>query len=445
MTIAPRTRSFLEQRGVAYTLLPHSRAASARGAALAAHVPPERLAKAVLLNDAQGYLLAVVPASHRIELQRLGEHLGRKLELASERELAAIFSDCEIAAIPPFGPAYGIPTAVDEALLHLTEAYFEAGHPEALGRMAGADFAALYLGRPRGAYSVPVACANGPEQAIRSQSVRHEFFRDDLAQVFSLASFGAGLRSQTEFDRNGHSGMLLLKAPELRVVLEAMRPGTALGTHVVHGPATLFVLEGALDVVTDRESFRVGEREMATLPREEQREIRSPVESLFLLALGRRDAGASGRAGAELRAIAEAKPRRKILIVANRTMASPSLLEVLRARAAASACELVVLAPAFDASASWSRTEGQARAELNQRIEAACARMRELGAPVRAIVGDLDPLRAIHDLLLVEGEEFHEIIVSTLPAPLSGWLKMDLAARIGRRFGIPVTHVAAEA
>lgn len=441
MTIAPRTRSFLEQSGVAWTLLPHQRAESARGAALAAHVPAERLAKAVLLSDVQGYLLAVVPASHRIGLDRLRDALGRKLELATERELAAIFADCDIAALPPFGAAYGIPTVVDEALLHLTEAYFEAGHTEALGRMAGADFASLFVGRPHGPYGVPVARLNTPEQAVRSQSARHDYFRDDLAHVFSLAAFGAGLRSQTEYDRNGHTGMLLLKSPELRVVLEAMRPGTALGTHVVHGPTTLFVLEGALDVATDRDSFRVAENEMAALPREERREIRSPVESLFLLVLGR--PSASARAPAELRMIAGEKLRR-ILIIANRTMGSAKLLAELRARVAAGACELMVLAPAFDARASWTRTEGQARAELNERIDAACARMRELGAPVRAAIGDLDPLRAIQDLLLVEGEEFDEIIVSTLPAPISGWLKMDLAARIGRRFGIPVTHVAAE-
>lgn len=444
MRIAPRTKSFLDQSRVAYTLLPHAPARSARGAALAAHVPPQRLAKAVLLNDEQGYLLALVPATHRLALDQLREELGRKLELASERELAAIFTDCDIVALPPFGAAYGIPTVVDEALLHLTDVYFEAGEPDALGRMAGADFAALFLGRPHGSYGAPVERLETPTAALQSQTVRHEYFRDDLVHVFSLASFGAGLRSQTEYDRNGHTGMLLLKSPELRVVLEAMRPGTALGTHVVHGPATLFVLQGALDVVTDRDSFRVGESEMVTLPREERREVRSPVESLFLLALGRARAGAPASSPVTpLHAIPGGKVR-KILIIANRTVGSANLLEAVRARIAASPCELLVLAPAFDARASWTRTEGQARAELHARIDTACARLRELGASVRSTIGDVDPLRAIHDLVNVEGEEFDEIILSTLPAPLSVWLKMDLAARIGRRFAIPVTQVAAE-
>jgi quercetin dioxygenase-like cupin family protein len=76
-----------------------------------------------------------------------------------------------------------------------------------------------------------------------------------------------------------------VKTPELRVVLEAARAGARLASHAVHGPATLLVLEGALEIRTSRGSFRVGEAEMATLPRDEQREIHSLARSLFLLAL----------------------------------------------------------------------------------------------------------------------------------------------------------------
>ena len=431
MRIAARTRAFLDANRVAYKLVPHERAETARGAAEAAHVPLDRFAKAVLLSDDEGYLLAVLPASRRLALERLRSELGRKLELASERELAAIFADCDVAAIPPFGAAYGIPTVIDEPLLHLSDAYFESGIADSLGRLAGADFAALFTGRPHGDYGTPVGRLNPVSDSLRTNEQRQSHFRDDLTHVFSLAAFGAGLRSQTEYDRNGHTGMLLQKSPELRVVLEAMRPGTALGTHVVHGPATLLVLEGALDVETPNGTFRVGEAEMATLPREERREIRAPVESLFLLALGRNG----------VRAAAEPRCRR-ILIVANQTVAGRHLFEVVRRRIAAGPCEFAVLAPTVDARVSF-RTQSEAREDQYRRVEAACARLRELGAPLHASLGDLDPLRAIQDLLLVEPEGFDEIILSTLPAPISAWLKLDLATRIARRFGIPVTHVAA--
>ena len=61
--------------------------------------------------------------------------------------------------------------------------------------------------------------------------------------------------------------------------------GARMATHVVRGPATLLVLEGALEIATSRGRFRVGEGEMAVLPRDEQREIHSLAQSLFLLAL----------------------------------------------------------------------------------------------------------------------------------------------------------------
>jgi quercetin dioxygenase-like cupin family protein len=103
--------------------------------------------------------------------------------------------------------------------------------------------------------------------------------------VFSLRAYGAGLRRQPEYEKDGHTGMILVKTPELRVVLEAAKAETRLATHVVHGPATLYVVSGALDVSTAEGTFRVGEAEMAVLPRDEEREISSAAESLFLIAL----------------------------------------------------------------------------------------------------------------------------------------------------------------
>jgi Ala-tRNA(Pro) deacylase len=445
MTIAPRTRLFLETGRTLYSLVPRS-----------ALAPAEFVAKAVLLRDDQGYLLAVLPASQRLSVERVRDDLARKLEPASERELAAIFSDCALAATPPFGAAYGIPTVVDEALLHLGEVYFEVGHDESLARVRGADFAALFANSIRGSYAVPTAGPEGGSNTLHEKAARERRLVEGLTHVFSLRSFGAGLRSDAEYERNGHAGMLLLKAPELRIVLEAMRAGTVLRTHFVHGPTTLLVLDGALDVTTEHGAFRVAESEMATLPREERREIRAAADSLFLLALGRlahadevtapapSGASAAAAVGAVTRGAIQ-RPRR-VLVVANRTAGGAHLVAAVRERIAAGPCEFVVLAPAVEAHAEtrWTWEEGAARGEAQRRVEAAVEQLERLGAPVRGTVGDFYPLRAIQDLLLVEEEGFDEIILSTFPAPVSEWLKLDLPARIARRFGIAVTHVAAE-
>ena len=67
MTIARRVRWFLESRNVEYELLPHGHSSTSLESARAAHVPAERVAKCVLLEDEMGYLMAILPASCRIE------------------------------------------------------------------------------------------------------------------------------------------------------------------------------------------------------------------------------------------------------------------------------------------------------------------------------------------------------------------------------------------
>jgi Ala-tRNA(Pro) deacylase len=429
--IAPRTQSYLDAKHVSWALVPHQPADGSGAAASNRRVPPEWLARSVLLRDEGGYLLAVVPGDREPALERLESDCGRALEPAGERELAAIFPDCDPAAIPPFGAAYGIPTAVDEAVLRLQDVYFEAGKPEVLVRMRGADFAALCSGCARGDYS------SGPPP--RERPARQRPFAGAHTHVFSLRAFGAGLRRQPEYERNGHAGMLLVKAPELRVVLEAMQPDTLLRTHIVHGPTTLQVLEGALEVVTERSRLRIGESEMAALPRDERREIRAPVASLFLMALGRR----AIEEELQTAATRASRPRR-VLIVANQTSGGEHLVEAVRVRLAAGPSEFFVLVPAAEARPSGTTwEEGVQREEAEKRLAHALAKLRAAGAPTRGVVGDFYPVRAIHDLLLFEKEDFDEIVLSTFPLGLSEWLKLDLPSRIARRFGIPVTHVVA--
>jgi Ala-tRNA(Pro) deacylase len=431
-TLAPRLESFLAGSGIAIDVIPHTPSASSRAAAAAAHVPADRLAKAVLLKDDSGYVLAVVPASRRIAIDRLDRRLGRDFELASERELAAIFSDCDPGAIPPFGGAYGIPTVVDELLLHLPEVYFDAGAHDRLARVTGADFAGLLSGRPHGAFSEPAGPSATAVEPLRGPEPREERLDERELHVFSLRAFGSGLRAQAEYERNGHAGLLLVKTPELRVLLEAMDPGTRLATHVVRGPATAHVLEGALDVATANGVHRVGEGEIAALPRDEQREIRAPARALFVLSIARPGNGMAPKA----------KPRAKrVLIVANRTAGGRHLLEEVRVRMAEGPCDFVVLSPAVSARVGMPFETIEARDEARVRLELACERLRRLGAPVRGVIGDAYPLRAIADVLL--HEDFDEVLVSTLPAPVSEWLKLDLPTRVWRRFQIPVTHVVA--
>ena len=143
MAIASRLKWYLDVHGLEYEILSHSHTTTSHDSACAAHVPEEQVAKSVLLGDEWGYVMAILPASRRVVFDSLQTQLGRTLHLASEKELAEVFFDCELGAVPSLGDAYGIPTLIDDALLEASDIYLEAGDHEALVRLRGTDFAAL--------------------------------------------------------------------------------------------------------------------------------------------------------------------------------------------------------------------------------------------------------------------------------------------------------------
>jgi Ala-tRNA(Pro) deacylase len=144
---------FLVQRKAEYDLLLHPHTASSLETALAAHIPADRLAKAVVVKDGTDYAIVIIPASRWLKMDDLRKQLGRDLHLATEEEIATLFKDCEPGAVPPLGPAYGVETLLDEALASLDEVYFEAGDHEQLVHIRGEEFQDLLRGVRRGYYS----------------------------------------------------------------------------------------------------------------------------------------------------------------------------------------------------------------------------------------------------------------------------------------------------
>jgi Ala-tRNA(Pro) deacylase len=143
MTVSTRLKAVLEEGKIHYTLLTHSPTFTAQEDAAALHVPGQELAKTVVLNGAKGIYVAVLPATHRIDLKKMKEVAGESVRLASEGEVGKLFPDCELGAMPPFGELYGIPVFVDASLAADEEIVFNAGtHQEAI-RMAYADFERL--------------------------------------------------------------------------------------------------------------------------------------------------------------------------------------------------------------------------------------------------------------------------------------------------------------
>lgn len=143
MGIAMTLKDYMSKMGTEYEVVTHPRAMTALETAAAAHVSGECLAKAVVLEDDKGYIMAVIPSTHQVRLGDLRKRLHRELRLASEYELAGLFKDCALGALPPVGQAYGLETIVAEDLAQQPEVYFEAGDHEDLVRVTGSEFRTL--------------------------------------------------------------------------------------------------------------------------------------------------------------------------------------------------------------------------------------------------------------------------------------------------------------
>ena len=139
-----KLKQFLDRNEIRYQLISHPTTFTAQLTATSSHVPPEILAKTVMVIVDGNFAMAVVPASKRVDLTALHSSIGaHSVRLASELEFKEKFPDCDAGAMPPFGNLYGMEIYADEAISALKEIAFNAGtHSETL-RMSGADFMRL--------------------------------------------------------------------------------------------------------------------------------------------------------------------------------------------------------------------------------------------------------------------------------------------------------------
>ena len=130
----------LDERGVAFQVIPHRRAFTSLQEARELGVAADEVLKTVGLRSAGKYVLAVVPASRRLERRRVRELLEDPgVRLASEAELAADFPGHELGALPPLGSLLGVPMLVDPEVLDHGLVVFAAGTETESVRVAAAE------------------------------------------------------------------------------------------------------------------------------------------------------------------------------------------------------------------------------------------------------------------------------------------------------------------
>lgn len=134
MPILKMLEDFLRSHNAHFKAIIHPEAYTAQETAAALHVKGKDLAKSVMVKADGRFVMAVLPASRKVDFDKLKYVLnGKDLRLASEDEFKRLFPDCEPGAEPPFGNLYNVDTVVDKALTGDEHIYFNAGtHYEAL-------------------------------------------------------------------------------------------------------------------------------------------------------------------------------------------------------------------------------------------------------------------------------------------------------------------------
>jgi Ala-tRNA(Pro) deacylase len=152
-----RLEEFLASHGARYEVIAHPVAVTAQEQAAAVRVSGRSVAKVLIVKERDGFVMAVLPASAELDLDRLKGMIGHgEIRLASVEEVRAVVPDCAAGSIPPFGALYGLRSFVDRGLLRTAQVTMPAGDPAISIRMRAAEFRRLVDARA-GDFAIPGA------------------------------------------------------------------------------------------------------------------------------------------------------------------------------------------------------------------------------------------------------------------------------------------------
>ncbi len=140
MEIPKRLIDCLNENKVQYEVLHHTEAVTAQRIAEAEHIKGRHQAKVVMIKSGDQHLMMVLPADHRIDLEKVEKVTGKPVSIEKEQDFKSLFPESVIGAMPPFGNLYGLTTYVDKDLAEQDYIVFEAGtHTDAI-KMSYRDY-----------------------------------------------------------------------------------------------------------------------------------------------------------------------------------------------------------------------------------------------------------------------------------------------------------------
>jgi Ala-tRNA(Pro) deacylase len=144
MDCKARLEAYFREKHIEFQAMTHPPAYTAQDVAAAQKVKGKQVAKVVMVLADTQVVMLVLPASSRIDFQKLKDALGgQQVRLAKEEEFSGLFPDCDIGAMPPFGNLYHVPVYVDRALTEDVEIVFQAGSHSDTIKIACKDYTRL--------------------------------------------------------------------------------------------------------------------------------------------------------------------------------------------------------------------------------------------------------------------------------------------------------------
>lgn len=144
MPMLRRLKEVLDQAKISYEVYNHPRAFTTPEIAATQHITGRAMAKVVILRVDGSLVMAVLPSNRMVSFGNVKTSLGAKeVSLATEEQFTALFPECEIGAMPPFGNLFGLPVYVDPALSRYDSLYFNAGNHMQTVRMKYEDYKRL--------------------------------------------------------------------------------------------------------------------------------------------------------------------------------------------------------------------------------------------------------------------------------------------------------------
>jgi HD-like signal output (HDOD) protein/prolyl-tRNA editing enzyme YbaK/EbsC (Cys-tRNA(Pro) deacylase) len=198
MSTSITVRRYLDAQDVRYSIVKSPVDAQGCWQGDIGEVSPSCVARAMILKDISGLVMAVIPITHSLKLDALNRQLHRKLRPADEIDYRGVFADCSPGILPALGEAYSFETVIDDSLLDQDFVYVASGNAGELVRITGQDFQLLHSNAWYGNTFSQISEQRAAQQQVVQQQTEKSVPVQKVVELEASVAPVANLRQRIE-------------------------------------------------------------------------------------------------------------------------------------------------------------------------------------------------------------------------------------------------------